>query len=137
MSGRAANGPSFSVARRALAIGLVMAFAVSAIGLARGRGEEQEAEVDWSALTIDEEITVTGLPGVYGSEPHTYLALAIADESEPSGIRLVQLEGDLAEELWELQGRPVVLSATVTRLEIGPGFPPVVNVTSYERVDQP
>lgn len=128
------NGPG---AGRVVAIGLVMAFAVSVVGFAKGRQEEQVADVDWSALTIDEEITVMGSPGVYGSEPHTYLALAIADESQPSGIRLIQLEGDLAAELWELQGFSVVLSGTVTRLEMGPGFPPVVTVTSYQQEDQP
>ena len=108
---------------------LLLICAVAGAGFARGRSEG--TEIDWDALAIDTELTVTGKLAVYGNEPHTYLAVAVDDATTPSGIRLVQVEGERFEELYQLQGQTVTVTGTVTRTEIGPGFPTLMDVEEF------
>ncbi len=82
-------------------------------------------------LEVGDVITVTGPLAVYGNEPHTYLALEMDDPSTKTGTRLVRIEGELLEALYELQGERVTVTGDVTRLEAGPGFPTVVNITDF------
>ena len=88
-------------------------------------------EIDWDALEVGAELTVTGKLRVYGNEPHTYLAVAVEDPASPSDIRLVQVEGKHFGELYRLQGQTVTVTGTVSRMEIGPGFPTLMDVEEF------
>jgi hypothetical protein len=95
----------------------------------------EESQIDWDQLEVGSEVTVAGRLAVYGSEPHTYLAIAVADATTPPGTRLVQIEGDHLDELRGLQDRSVAIRGTVTRVEIGPGFPTVIDAAVFELRD--
>lgn len=97
---------------------------------ARGR-----AEIDWETVQVDDMIAVTGQIGVYGNEPHTYLAVAIPEPETESGLRVLRIEGELEPELWELQNLEVTIHGRVTQLEIGPGLPMRLLVTQYTTGD--
>ena len=112
-------------------LGLIGLLVCAVAGVGFGRGRPEGAEIDWDALAIDTELTVAGKLAVYGNEPHTYLAVAVDDATTPSGIRLVQLEGERLEELYQLQGQTVTLTGTVTRMEIGPGLPTLMDVEDF------
>ena len=114
---------------RHLALVALLVCAVAGAGSARGRPEG--TEIDWDALAIGAELTVTGKLSVYGNEPHTYLAVAVEDPALPSGIRLVQVEGEHFGELYRMQGQTVTVTGTVSRLEIGPGFPTLMDVEEF------
>ena len=124
-----------------LGLAAVLLCMVAATGVARGRSEVtaaedemalKETEIDWNTLEVGDVVTVTGKLAVYGSEPHTYLALAVDDAPSPSGSRLLQIEGELLGELYELQGRTVTVRGAVSRLVIGPGFPTVIEVQEFQ-----
>ncbi len=118
-----------------LALTALLVCTVAGAGFARGDEETEmgldETHIDWDTLAIGAELTVTGELAVYGNEPHTYLAVAVEDPESPSGIRLVQVEGELLEELYELQGQTVTVIGTVSRTEIGPGFPTLMDVEEF------
>ena len=123
-------------------VGLLVT-SVAGAGFARGLGEADDGgtlvmtEIDWETLEIGAELTVTGELGVFGNEPNSYLAIGVPDDSTRSGIRLVQVEGSHLESLYELQGQTVTAVGTVTRTEIGPGFPTVVEVAEYHVQEEP
>ena len=96
-----------------------------------GRGSAARAQIDWPALQVGMELTVSGKLGIHGSDPHSYLALAVEDETADSGARLLRVQGDLRGELFELQGTYVTLHGLVTQLEIGPGFPMAIDVRRF------
>ncbi|MCK4514683.1 MAG: hypothetical protein KAU31_05455, partial [Spirochaetaceae bacterium] len=98
---------------RHLALVALLVCAVAGAGFTRGRPEG--TEIDWDALEIGAELTVTGKLSVYGNEPHTYLAVAVEDPASPSGICLVQVEGERFGELYRLQGQTVTITGTVSR----------------------
>ncbi len=114
---------------RHLALVALLVCAVAGAGFTRGRSEG--TEIDWDALEIGAELTVTGELAVYGNEPHTYLAVAVEDPESPSDTRLVQVEGEHFGELYRLQGQTVTVTGTVSRLEIGPGFPTLMDVEEF------
>ncbi len=120
---------------RRLGLLAILACGVATVSIARGRSEE--TEIDWDALEIGAELTVTGEPAVYGNEPHTYLAVAVLDPASPSGIRLVQVEGVHIDSLFELQGQTVTVTGTVSRTEIGPGFPTLMDVAEFRLQEDP
>ena len=121
----------------------VLVTSVAGAGFARGLGEADDGgtvvmtEIDWETLEIGAELTVTGELAVYGNEPHSYLAIGVPDDSTRSGIRLVQVEGSHLESLYKRQGQTVTVIGTVTRTEIGPGFPTVIEVAEYDIQEEP
>jgi hypothetical protein len=124
--------------RRLLAAGLLAlcSVMVAANGM-RERGQESMGNPpDWQQVRLNDAVTATGIVGVYGSEPHTYLAIAVPDETRPSGVRLIEIAGELIVEIRELQNRTVSATGILTRLETGPGFPAAIDVTRYSEVEQ-
>jgi len=106
---------------------------VAGTASARGLKEKDVVEApDWETVQVNDEITVSGTIGVYGNEPHTYLAIAVVDENLQSGRRLIEITGDLSRDLRDLQNREVTVTGVVTRLEGGPGMPMAINATEYE-----
>jgi hypothetical protein len=106
----------------------------SSFAVARGRAEVEVITLSDSVvarLSPGDDITVRGDLGSYGSEPHSYLGLETENPDSPLGVRIVELAGDLAEELGALQGATVVVTGTVTRNAVDPGIPLAVQVTSY------
>jgi hypothetical protein len=111
---------------------------------AGGRTEAQPPEdevtmevsrINWDQVEVGSELTVAGKLAVYGNEPHTYLAVAVPDATTPSGIRLVQIEGELKDDISELQGQRIMVRGMVTRDAIGPGFPMVIDATQFELLE--
>lgn len=114
------------------AVAVLSSAAVWATGL-RQKGDLMN--VDWNTVQPGDVITVTGTVGVYGSEPHTYLALAVPDNSKAGRTRLVALEGKFEQELAVMQNRTVTVTGVLSRPEIGPGAPASLEVTTYEETE--
>ena len=132
---------------RTLLLAVILHIAVAGVVFATGRAESRTADdevapedeiaadasqIAWEEMETGTELAVIGKLAVYGNEPHSYLAAAIPDGTSESGSRLIQVEGELLDELLELQGQRVLLRGTVTRLEIGPGFPLLLNVAEFQ-----
>lgn len=125
--------------RVALCLVLTIAFCGPVTARPHQEAEMKESDggpVAWSTLEIGDEITVTGIARVFGNEPHTFLALVVPDPERESGERLVQVSGDLEDELWNLQNARVTVTGEVRRLEVGPGFPLEILVSSYHEEHQ-
>lgn len=118
--------------QRFLIVAAVAVLSSTAVQATAFRHQGEMMGVDWNTVQPGDVITVTGTIGVYGNEPHTYLALAVPDDSKAGRTRLVALEGEFEQELAEMQNRTVTVTGVLSRLEIGPGTPATLEVSSYE-----
>lgn len=103
-------------------------------GTERGAGEERP--VAWEDVQVGDVVEATGTVGMYGTEPHIYLALEVEDASMADGLRLLQVAGEHEDALARLQGRKVTITGTVERLEMGPGFPLMVEVETWQVTEE-
>ena len=118
---------------------------------ANALGTGEPTLVDPARASEGDMVEVTGIVNRYGSEPHSYLAIAVpvgdageggtqgdgsrtdeagTDNDVPtvSDVRLFRLD-EFEERLNALQGREVTLRGTIVSPERGPGFPATLRVT--------
>jgi hypothetical protein len=67
-------------------------------------------------------ITINGKIGVYGNEPHTYIAI------KDSSNTLYRIENAKVYNLDRLQNKTITIKAVKIKDKVGPGFPAVIKV---------
>jgi len=73
-----------------------------------------------------ENLTITGKVGVYGNEPHTYIAIKDTENNT-----LYQVENAKDYNLDKLQNKIVKIEAIKTAEKKGPGFPAKIKVVNF------
>ena len=76
----------------------------------------------FSAKQNVQSLTLTGKIGVYGNEPHTYVAI------KDSNNNLYRIENAIEYNLYKMQNRTVKIKALKTKENLGPGFPATIKV---------
>jgi hypothetical protein len=79
----------------------------------------------FSAKQNVQNLTITGKVGVYGNEPHTYIAIKDASNT------LYRIENAKEYNLDKMQNKTVKIEAIKIGKKIGPGFPATVKLIKF------
>lgn len=107
----------------------------------------KEPRITTMSDAVDESVEITGILNVYGSEPHTYIALLVmagenfvvtSDEACTVVVdadTLFRLESDGPNDLRMHQGQSVIVVGRLVQAPRAPALPGLIEVTSFRAED--